>query len=71
MPDKMTEDQFAAKVEHEGGILEALQYGLRASDLKDPNSELGKAWAELQRVYTDELTAAIHAVEALLPDWAW
>jgi hypothetical protein len=71
MPDKMTEEQFVVQIQIEGGIISALEYGLRASDLAEPDSALGKAWAELERVYTDELTAAIDAVEDLLPDEAW
>jgi hypothetical protein len=71
MPDKLTEEEFAAKVEWEGGIGEALSYGLKASDLQNPDSELGKAWARLERIWTKEVRPAVAAVEKLLPEEAW
>lgn len=41
MSDKMTDSEFADKIDYEGGIFEAfLGYGLRSSDLEDHGSSL-------------------------------
>lgn len=45
----MTEDQFLGKVEWEGGVLEALEYGLKADALKDQDSELASRWRALEK----------------------
>jgi hypothetical protein len=59
MADKMTPQEFAQKVEWEGGVLDALEYGLKADDLDDsPEAtdlyaewfELQDAWKKLQRL---------------------
>lgn len=42
----MTESDFAAKVEWEGGITGALDYGLRAEDCRP--GELRDAWEKLE-----------------------
>jgi len=64
-----TDDEFADKVEYEGGIFGALEYGLRATDLQDPTSALGQAWAELT-VRFEELKPLIDEVQARL-DESW
>lgn len=54
MTEFMTPKHFSGKVEWEGGILGALEYGLRHTSLNsdDPASaELRTAWAELERLY--------------------
>jgi len=65
----MNTEEFAGKVEWEGGIEEALQYGLRSTDIDD-NPELEAAWAEMEKVWA-EWQVYVRAVEELLPDTAW
>lgn len=48
---KLSEEAFAGKVEWEGGVLDALEYGLRAKDLENPDSELGIAWRTLEEAW--------------------
>jgi phage terminase large subunit-like protein len=48
----MSEEDFAAKIQWEGGVVEALDYGLKATDLKDPDTELGRTWAALDAQWT-------------------
>ncbi len=52
--DYLSVDAFAGKVEWEGGIVDALDYGLKHTDL-DPNqpdsAKLREAWARLERLY--------------------
>lgn len=57
----MTEAQFASKVDWEGGILGALDYGLTHEDLIDQDSELAKAVAALEEAYrpVDALAARV------------
>lgn len=66
---ELSAESFADKVDWEGGIFEALRYGLRASDLKDQNSELAKQWAELESRWND-LLPLVNNVQMLL-DEAW
>lgn len=45
---KMTDFEFAMKVEYEGGPIAALDYGLRSSDLVDEHGPLARAWRRLE-----------------------
>lgn len=67
----MTAANFASKVEWEGGILESLDYGLKAADL-DPNdpasTELRRAWEALEGVYRTHVKPAMQVVEEILED---
>ena len=67
----MSESEFAAKIEWEGGILAALEYGLRQDDLESPNCPLGERWHEAQRIFREKLQPAIAEIEELLPEEAW
>ena len=67
----MTEEEFANKIEWEGGIIGALEYGLRAKDLADRNSELYTAWKDLQQIWEGDFWDAKSNVESLLPEDAW
>ena len=58
---------LAAKVEWEGGILGALDYGITADEMPEGDTELAKAWAEMASAYA-QLEACMKPVEALLPD---
>lgn len=52
MSDFETMEDFVAKVDWEGGVIAAMQYGLFAHDIPDDGSEesveLYRAWEELQ-----------------------
>lgn len=75
MSEYMTAGRFVAKVDWEGGIGGALNYGLTADEL-DPNDEaskpLRKAWADLERLYREEYEPAAdkvrRAMDAIDPD---
>jgi len=67
----MSEPEFAAKIEWEGGILAALEYGLRQDDLDNPSSPLGERWGEALHIFRDKLQPAIAEIEELLPEDAW
>lgn len=47
----MTVEEFVAKVEGEGGIESALDYGLHEDDLPDEAEELKAAWKELREAW--------------------
>lgn len=47
----MNRADFAAKVEWEGGIFEALEYGLHSDDIDDTDQELQDAWSALETAY--------------------
>lgn len=59
----MTEQEFAQKIDWEGGILEALGYGLRPDDA--PPGELRDAWAELRAAFED-MRPLVRRVEGIL-----
>jgi len=40
----MTPEEFLDKVEWEGGIAQAVEYGLTSAHLDDPDSDFGRAW---------------------------
>lgn len=63
----MNQQDFAAKIEWEGGIIDALDYGLKADDLGDQTSALALAWRELETAW-QQVKPLIEKVEALLPD---
>ena len=66
----MTEEQFINKIIWEGGVMSALEYGLRQDHLEEPNTPLGHAWGELLMAWR-EIDPKVRAVEALIPDDAW
>jgi hypothetical protein len=55
----------ADKIEWEGGIMEALDYGLRTTDMPEGDDELTEAWGKLAAAYR-ELTPLVDAVGKLL-----
>jgi hypothetical protein len=68
MSDKpMTESAFASKVEWEGGIFEALDYGLKPSDapkgpIRDAWARLYQAWQQISPI-ADEVSRLLDGVE--------
>ncbi len=70
MAEHMSLSNFAGKVEWEGGVLEALDYGLKHTDIDpdDPRAApLRTAWAELEELYAPVRTK-VQAVEDMLED---
>ncbi len=68
MPDKpMTESAFAGKVEWEGGIFEALDYGLKPADVVE--GPLREAWTRLYQLWqqispiADEVNRLLDGIE--------
>jgi hypothetical protein len=57
----------AAKIDWEGGIWQALEYGLDADDMPEGDTELRELWAELDTAFHMASVIA-EKVEALLPD---
>lgn len=46
---KLSNDRLAQKIRWEGGLLAALDYGITAKDIEDP--EVAKLWRRLERSY--------------------
>jgi hypothetical protein len=70
MPDYMTPASFAGKVDWEGGVFEALAWGLSHTHLNpdDPSSrDLRQAWHELETAY-QAMRPLECRVDALLDD---
>lgn len=57
------------KIEWEGGIMEALDYGLRTTDMPEGDDELIAAWGKLADGY-EALRPLADAVEKLLDEAA-
>ena len=70
-PKYMSVGDFAAKVQWEGGVFDALDYGLKHTHL-DPDDEASKelrdAWEALELVWRDQIKPASQRVEELLED---
>lgn len=50
MSERYTLGQLAGKIEWEGGVFEALEYGIKANDVP---VELEKLWAEAVSIHRD------------------
>lgn len=59
MAEQTTEFEFAAKVDWEGGVEAAMEYGLQSSEL--PDGELKDAWVEVEKYWSDYADAADRA----------
>jgi hypothetical protein len=59
----MNARELARKVEWEGGILGALEYGIRHEEIDDP--ELAALWRRLETIY-DQLRPCMRAANRLL-----
>ena len=65
----MTPEEFAAKVDYEGGILSAMfGYGLGEYDLEDKNSRLYALVRKLRRDWNDYVEATYNELEEVLLD---
>ena len=64
----MNEDEFLGKVEWEGGVLDALEYGLKAEHLKDQNRTLFIQWRLLEKAWKS-FQPTLGAVEQYFEDW--
>lgn len=68
MSDKpMTEEDFAEKVQWEGGVIDALEYGLKAEHVEP--GDLRNDWAVLASYY-DDMHEILEVVEAHIEDLA-
>lgn len=67
MSYNMTDQEFAQKVAWEGGVLDALEYGLKRSDLTDQDGRLAIAWASLSAKW-DALQHDLVTVERLIEE---
>ena len=58
---------LAGKIEWEGGLMEALYYGIKTEDMPEGDTELIEAWDRLATAY-HELEPLADAVAKLLPE---
>jgi hypothetical protein len=61
-------DQLAAKIEWEGGVLEAVDYGIRSTDMPEGDVELEELWKELEDAYSKVVSPA-DKISKLLDIW--
>ena len=66
----MTEDKFIGKIHWEGGVLDALEYGLHVQDLDDQTTEFAAHWRELETIWRDQFEPAMTKVERYIYDTA-
>jgi hypothetical protein len=59
----MSAKDLATKVRWEGGIMSALEYGIRSEEIDDP--ELAALWRRMEVLY-DQLRPSIVATDRLL-----
>lgn len=64
--NRMSEAEFAWKVEWEGGICDSLDYGLSYTDLEDLNSELAQEWEVLETVWKVRVRPLLDKIGSLL-----
>ncbi len=63
---KMSLAELSAKIEWEGGYIAALEYGIKASDLADP--EAAALWAKLENIYNQEFMPLTRDLDSILDD---
>lgn len=63
----MSDTEFLGKIDWEGGVLGALEYGLRADMLTDPTSELGTLWKSLEKAWR-KFEPTLNLVEGYVDD---
>jgi hypothetical protein len=44
-------EELAAKIEWEGGFPDALDYGIKAADMPEGDTELAEAWSALEAAW--------------------
>lgn len=65
---KMTDREFAAKVEWEGGVYDAIfDYGLRSTDLADQSTELCASMKALEEILP-QVQQLIDSIEEALEE---
>jgi len=63
----MTNDELRAKVDWEGGVQEAIQYGIMAEDIDDPKvAELWKLAESAQAMFESITNQIIDIIDARL-----
>ena len=68
MPDRYeSRSALAGKIEWEGGLMEALDYGIKASDMPEGDEEMTAAWTALETAFK-AIRPLAQAVENLLPE---
>ena len=57
-------EALAAKIEWEGGVLESVDYGIKAEDMPEGDTELSELWTELVIAYrkADDLARKVHTI---------
>lgn len=60
---KYSKDELQDKIDWEGGILAAIEYGIYSTDIADP--KIAKLWDEAVALY-DELSPILSQLEELL-----
>lgn len=55
--------RLAEKVDWEGGVIEALEYGIRSGDIADP--EVATVWRRVEQLWS-ELRPAVRQIERTL-----
>jgi hypothetical protein len=61
--ERMTTEELARKVRWEGGIVSALEYGIRSHEIDDP--ELAALWRRMEDLY-DQLRPPIATADRML-----
>jgi hypothetical protein len=54
-----------AKIEWEGGVIAALEYGIKTADMPEGDTEMEQAWRKLEDAWND-LDPIVDAVEKLV-----
>jgi len=60
-------EDLAAKIEWEGGLMEALDYGITTEMMPEGDTELTEAWSKLEASFR-ETSKLADAMSAMLPD---
>jgi hypothetical protein len=57
-------EDLVSRIEGEGGVLEAVDYGVHADDMPESDTELAELWAEMETAYRKAATLAdkVHAL---------
>lgn len=62
----MNNQELSNKIDHEGGIVATLDYGVTFEDISDP--QVQELWKEVQELYFSRLRPQLDRIRELLPE---
>ncbi len=68
MLKELSGEEFVAKVDWEGGVVDALEYGMRSTDLGPDEYRLADAWLRVEHAWREHMLPAINGYRKVVHD---